>query len=325
MSQIVKKEPLVSIIINNYNYEQFLSDAINSALNQTYPHIEVIVVDDGSTDNSNQLINSYGNKIIQVFKENGGQASALNAGFAASQGDIICFLDADDIFLPEKVTEVVSCFNSEASVDWFFHYSCPKKTEEIEKLKPKFNLNIENQDTLDKIRYIDFRNNILNAELPNFTPSTSNLCFSREILNQIFPLPEIKGLSRVAISDAYIKYLAVGLGTGCATKKTLGIFRVHNNIYSNSKIPLNIRRKMYSEISIMTACCMRSKFPAFYKLSNKLFSKGYATYLKIKSDDFNYETQIEDYLSKSSFLEKIDINLRTLVYFIKLNLRNGII
>ncbi|HEY9596457.1 MAG TPA: glycosyltransferase family A protein, partial [Cyanophyceae cyanobacterium] len=117
----MNNNPLVSILINNYNYEPFLKKAIDSALNQTYSSIEVIVVDDGSTDNSREVISRYGDKIIPVFKENGGQASAFNAGFAASQGDIICFLDSDDLFLPEKVTDVVQACGDREEVGWCFH------------------------------------------------------------------------------------------------------------------------------------------------------------------------------------------------------------
>ncbi|MBN1874039.1 MAG: glycosyltransferase family 2 protein, partial [Anaerolineae bacterium] len=102
--------PLVSILINNYNYAEFLSAAIDSGLAQTYPNVEVVVVDDGSTDNSREVIAGYKNRIIAVLKENGGQASAFNAGVAASRGDIVCFLDSDDIFLPEKITEIVTAF-----------------------------------------------------------------------------------------------------------------------------------------------------------------------------------------------------------------------
>ncbi|HJX31854.1 MAG TPA: glycosyltransferase family A protein [Thermodesulfobacteriota bacterium] len=90
--------PLASIIITSYNYDKFLSRIIDSALQQTYPFKEVIVVDDGSTDNSRHIINSYGDRIIPVFKENGGLNSATNAGFFASRGEIIFFLDSDDIF-----------------------------------------------------------------------------------------------------------------------------------------------------------------------------------------------------------------------------------
>ena len=85
MNDIVENNPLVSILINNYNYGYFLGAAIESALSQTYQNIEIIVVDDGSTDNSREIIAHYGNHIIPILKENGGQASAFNAGFAASR------------------------------------------------------------------------------------------------------------------------------------------------------------------------------------------------------------------------------------------------
>src|SRR5713226_5859186 len=92
-----------SIIVNNYNYGRFLKDAIDSALHQSYPGVEVIVVDDGSTDHSREIIASYGDRIIPVLKENGGQASAFNAGFSQSRGKVIFFLDSDDAMLHTAV------------------------------------------------------------------------------------------------------------------------------------------------------------------------------------------------------------------------------
>lgn len=101
---------LVSIIINNYNYDYFLREAIDSALNQTYSNIEVLVVDDGSTDNSREIIASYENRIIPILKENGGQASCLNEGFMICKGEIILFLDSDDSFCRDKVEKIVDLF-----------------------------------------------------------------------------------------------------------------------------------------------------------------------------------------------------------------------
>lgn len=150
-----KTETLVSILINNYNYGRFLPNAIDSALKQTYPNIEVVVVDDGSTDNSREVINSYIDQIIPVFKNNGGQASAINAGFAASKGEIICFLDADDIFLPDKVSEVVNMFQLDSTSDWVFTESAPIKSEDINNVEKLYNvintISEQSDDTSPKI------------------------------------------------------------------------------------------------------------------------------------------------------------------------------
>src|SRR2546429_9532950 len=97
----------VSIIVNNYNYASFVGQAIDSALAQTYPNTEVVVVDDGSTDGSAKVIAGYGDRVIAVMKSNGGQGSAYSAGFERSSGDVVCFLDADDVLYPEAIASPV--------------------------------------------------------------------------------------------------------------------------------------------------------------------------------------------------------------------------
>lgn len=94
---------MISVCINNYNYERFLGAAIDSALAEQAAcpeSMEVVVVDDGSTDASREVIASYGERIRAVLTANGGQAAAFNAGFAAARGDVVLFLDADDVLLP---------------------------------------------------------------------------------------------------------------------------------------------------------------------------------------------------------------------------------
>ncbi|MFW2382161.1 MAG: glycosyltransferase family 2 protein [Acidimicrobiales bacterium] len=92
---------LVSIIITNYNYAAFLGDCIESALNQSHPKVEVVVVDDGSSDGSAAVIDRYHHRLLGIHKENGGQGSAFNRGFLRSSGEIVIFLDADDLLEPE--------------------------------------------------------------------------------------------------------------------------------------------------------------------------------------------------------------------------------
>jgi glycosyltransferase involved in cell wall biosynthesis len=103
-------EPLVSVLMPVYNYAKFLAIAIESVLCQTYSNFELLICDDGSTDNSLAIARQFAAddaRVKVVHKENGGQASALNAAFARHTGEIVCILDADDIFLPHKLHRVV--------------------------------------------------------------------------------------------------------------------------------------------------------------------------------------------------------------------------
>ena len=113
--------PLVSVVICNYNYGRFLDEAIRSALNQTYKRIEIIVVDDGSTDNSGEVLERQPSEVVILHTQRQGQAGALWAGVKASRGDIICFLDSDDVWLPTKLEELVVVFSDHPDVAWVRH------------------------------------------------------------------------------------------------------------------------------------------------------------------------------------------------------------
>ncbi|NPA55135.1 MAG: glycosyltransferase family 2 protein [Epsilonproteobacteria bacterium] len=103
----------ISVLIDNYNYAKFLPECIDSVLSQTYQDFEIIIVDDGSRDNSKEIIEEYAKKddrIKPIFKENGGQASAFNEGFKHCKGEIICLLDSDDNFKPQKLEKVAEAY-----------------------------------------------------------------------------------------------------------------------------------------------------------------------------------------------------------------------
>ncbi len=109
------ENPLVSVLTANYNYAAFLGEAIESVLAQIYTNFEMIVCDDGSTDKSCEVVEKYGQRDPRVRllrQQNGGQASAWNTAYRECRGDIICFLDADDRYLPEKLEVVVQAFRS---------------------------------------------------------------------------------------------------------------------------------------------------------------------------------------------------------------------
>ncbi|MGA8745528.1 MAG: glycosyltransferase family 2 protein [Solirubrobacterales bacterium] len=107
---------IVDIVIDNYNYGAYLGEAIESACRQSHPNVNVIVVDDGSTDNSRAVLAHYEDRVQVVLKENGGQASALNAGMAICEGDIVIFLDADDVLRPQAAALVAAAFAADRRV-----------------------------------------------------------------------------------------------------------------------------------------------------------------------------------------------------------------
>lgn len=104
------KLPRVSAIIPNYNYAHYLARAIDSVLAQTYPHVEIVVVDDGSTDNSESVLRNYGRRIRLLRQQNQGVAAARNHGVRQTSGELVAFLDADDLWLPLKLERQVQRF-----------------------------------------------------------------------------------------------------------------------------------------------------------------------------------------------------------------------
>lgn len=110
------KDGLVSVVIPNYNYALYLRETLDSVLAQTYPHIEIIVVDDGSEDGSREIFDSYGEKIRSIFQQNQGVSAARNNGVSHSNGEFIAFLDADDAWLPTKIEKQVQRFSIDKSL-----------------------------------------------------------------------------------------------------------------------------------------------------------------------------------------------------------------
>lgn len=120
----------VSVIIPAYNSERYLAEAIASALQQTVPPAEVIVVDDGSTDSTRQVALGFGSAVRYLFQANGGSARARNAGAAVAGGDLLAFLDSDDVWLPDKLERQLACFAADPELELVFGHArqflCPR-------------------------------------------------------------------------------------------------------------------------------------------------------------------------------------------------------
>ncbi len=208
--------PRVSIIVNNYNYARFLAEAIDSALAQTYPCVEVVVVDDGSTDGSREIISRYGGRVTTVLKENGGQASAFNAGFARSSGEIVLFLDADDVLLPDAVGEVVRAWHPGAAKAQFRLQVIGADGEARDETVPPAGLPLPRGDVREGI--------LMYAEY--LFPPTSGNAFRRRTLAEILPLPEAEW--RIS-ADLPLLLLAPLFGDVVSIDRVLGCYRVHGS------------------------------------------------------------------------------------------------
>lgn len=207
-----------SIIINNYNYGRYLRDAIDSALNQTYPYREIIVVDDGSTDDSREIIHSYGAQILAVLKDNGGQASALNAGWNVCRGNMIIFLDSDDMLLPYALDVIVKQYDlvnkMNISKIQYFLQAISAEGKRLGYCIPE--AHPKPGTALD----------LLLNEHHYPSPPTSGNVFPRDVVRAIFPVPE-KEYSQGA--DYYLLQQAPFLGEIVSINQSLGYYRIHGH------------------------------------------------------------------------------------------------
>lgn len=219
-------EPLVSIIINNYNYGRFLRDAMDSALNQTYPRTEVIVVDDGSTDDSREVIACFGSKVVPILKENGGQASAYNAGFKASTGDLVIFLDADDILLPEAVARIVESWEPDVAKVQCRLQIVDQHGTPRDLYHPPLGRSMSSGDlkevVLQQFRYVQ-------------TPGSGNT-YSRRFLESVLPIPEDEWRTG---ADIYLIGLDALYGRIISIEQPMAYYRIHGaNDSVRGDIPL---------------------------------------------------------------------------------------
>ncbi len=229
---------LVSIIIVNYNYASYVAEAIDSALGQLYPHTEVIIVDDGSTDDSRQIIASYRDQIKSIFKENGGQASAANEGFKASTGNIIIFLDSDDVLHPDALENIVLTFDDKAAKVHWPLWRIDALGRKTGKLLPDDVLVEGNlRDQLIKL-------GPAYCGGPPESPPTSGNAWARKFLEEVMPIPVSVFKGGI---DHYLFILAPLFGEIRRITNPLGCYRVHgtNNTLRTDYMPIFFNRFEY--------------------------------------------------------------------------------
>ena len=208
-----QQNPLVSVIIGNYNYGNFLAEAINSVLQQTYRHFELIIVDDGSTDRSREVIESFKDRSIAIFQPNSGQGEAFNVAIARSKGEIICFLDADDYYHPDKLSKIVTAFRTHPQWVQISHgrIAVDRRGNSI-----GLGSKTHNQGDVSRLllRWGRYAMGI-----------TSALAYRRQVLERVLPIPT----QRNEAADTYLTAAVPFYGQVGCIDEALMFYRIHGN------------------------------------------------------------------------------------------------
>lgn len=227
---------MISICINNFNYERFLPDAIDSALaQQDHADVEVVVVDDGSTDDSRDVIASYDDRIRAVLTPNRGQGSAFNAGFAVALGDIVLFLDADDVLRPGLCAALDEAFARDprpvkVQVRMAVVDADGAPTGELIPGRPR------------RHGPVDLRDHVRRFRSYPWPPSSAN-AYDAAALRQVIPIPEEEYRSSC---DSYLSELMPYLGP-VASLDMIGVsYRAHssNSYFGTTADAAWLRTKM---------------------------------------------------------------------------------
>ena len=227
--------PVISILIDTYNHERYIEQAIVSVLEQNFPaeEMEIVVVDDGSTDRTPEIVGKFVPRIRYLRKENGGQASAFNACIPELRGRIVSFLDGDDWWAREKLQVIAQAFERNPAIAAVGHGFYEARDNELphDIFVPARTCHLD-VSTIESAR-------LAYAALTML--GTSRLSVRREILNRIGPIPE----ELVFCADAPIFTLALALGGALVLDQPLCYYRQHSrSLFAHDPNSLaSVRRK----------------------------------------------------------------------------------
>lgn len=210
-------KPFVTVLVDTYNHEPFIEEAINSVLAQEFPasETEILVVDDGSTDRTPDLVRKFGPRVHLLRKINGGQASAFNAGIREARGEIVAFLDGDDWWVPGKLTAVAGVFAAEAGVGLVGHgithiYPDGRQHAELTREISRFRIT-----SAAEARMFCTRRGLL---------GTSRMAYRSEILRRIGAVPEALTFE----ADEYLFSIAGFFADVMILRESLTFYRLHD-------------------------------------------------------------------------------------------------
>jgi glycosyltransferase involved in cell wall biosynthesis len=234
--------PLVSVLIDTYNQERFIEEALVSVLEQDFPRrdMEIVVVDDGSTDRTPEIVRKFEPDVRLLRKTNGGQASAFNAGIPKTRGEVVAFLDGDDWWAKNKLRRVIELMSDDSSLGIVGHGISivqPDGSEQVETLRNGFRFSA---NTIHGARLFRVRRSFLGA---------SRMAIRAELLRLIGSIPE----AIVIEADEYLFTLASVLSLAQILPEALTYYRLHDaNLYQMSQADEGRAKRKYAALKSLS-------------------------------------------------------------------------
>jgi glycosyltransferase involved in cell wall biosynthesis len=231
--------PLFTVLIDTFNYGKYIEEAVRSVLEQDFPkeQVEILVVDDGSTDDTEERLKQFGDAIRYLKKPNGGQASAFNFGWKHARGEFIALLDADDVWLPKKLSRMHQVFVSHPETGMAFHRLL-EWTEDGELSTRDHFIGVP------AMRVPDSRFWLLCYPMMQ----ASSLVFRRAALEDLLPIPEVLRTQ----ADAYLTALIIFICPVAGVDEYLAKYRIHgaNLFHSGSAGPQPTPTRLQSRMAM---------------------------------------------------------------------------
>jgi glycosyltransferase involved in cell wall biosynthesis len=229
-------KPIVTVLIDTYNHERFIEEAIVSVLDQGFPasDMEILVVDDGSTDRTAEIVRKFGSRVCYLHKQNGGQASAFNFGIPQAQGEIVAFLDGDDWWAKNKLQATIEAFEKNPRAGTIGHGIVQVDTA----------VNRSTAISPGVTGYFDLTSDQGAQTLRNSMAflGTSRVAIRRNILAKVLPVPE----ALVIEADEHMSTMATAYGGAMLLEEPLTFYRLHGeNLFQfENGDPVRMRRKL---------------------------------------------------------------------------------
>jgi glycosyltransferase involved in cell wall biosynthesis len=242
-------QPKVTVLIDTYNHERFVERAITCAIEQDFPanYVEILVVDDGSTDSTPAIVKRFAPRVTYLRKENGGQASAFNFGIPRARGEIVAFLDGDDWWQKNKLSVVVETFETNPQAGVVGHGII-----EIDSLALR-----GSSLSPEQPGYFDLRSDTGAQRFRNYMCflGTSRVAIRRSLLEKVLPIPE----ALVVEADEFMSAVAIAHGGAYLLAEPLTFYRLHdqNQYQFREGDAPRMHRKMNSLASLEDALTVR--------------------------------------------------------------------